>query len=154
MRLLWEVCQIPDFRKTLSDEPHPSAGPGVPPPHRGRRRLPADWVADQIARLDRTEGDIDTLIARIAHIRTWTYIAHRRTGASARHWQERTRAVEDRLSDALHQRLTQRFVDRRAALLVRRLRDEGEMTSSVAAAGEVTVEGEHLGTHRRLPLRS
>ena len=85
-------------------------------------------------------------MARIAHVRTWTYISHRPDWIQrATHWQERARAIEDKLSDVLHQRLTQRFVDRRAALLVRRLRDEGEMTTSVAAAGEVSVEGEHLG---------
>src|SRR5829696_7557861 len=85
-------------------------------------------------------------MARIAHVRTWTYISHRPDWIQRSvHWQERTRTIEDKLSDVLHQRLMQRFVDRRAALLVRRLRDEGEMTSSVAAAGEVSVEGEHLG---------
>jgi ATP-dependent RNA helicase SUPV3L1/SUV3 len=99
-----------------------------------------------VKRLERFDGDIDTLMSRIAHVRTWTYISHRTDWIQrAVHWQERARAIEDKLSDVLHQRLMQRFVDRRAALLVRRLRDEGEMTSSVAAAGEVTVEGEHLG---------
>src|SRR5215467_15764312 len=109
-------------------------------------RLPEDWIESHIKRLERFDGDIDTLMARIAHVRTWTYISHRPDWIQrAVHWQERARAIEDKLSDVLHQRLTQRFVDRRAALLVRRLRDEGEMTTSVAEAGEVTVEGEHLG---------
>src|SRR5258705_8711060 len=105
-------------------------------------RLPTDWVAGHVARLDRADGDIDTLMARIAHVRTWTYISHRPEWTQrAMHWQERARAIEDKLSDVLHQRLTQRFVDRRAALLVRRLSDEGEMTTSVAAAGEGTGRG-------------
>ena len=112
----------------------------------GGERLPEDWIDGHVQKLERFDGDIDTLMARIAHVRTWTYISHRADWIQrAVHWQERARAIEDKLSDALHQRLTQRFVDRRAALLVRRLRDEGEMTTSVAAAGEVTVEGEHLG---------
>ena len=112
----------------------------------GGERLPEDWIDSHVKRLERFDGDIDTLMARIAHVRTWTYISHRPDWIQrASHWQERARAIEDRLSDVLHQRLTQRFVDRRAALLVRRLRDEGEMNSTVAAAGEVTVEGEHLG---------
>jgi ATP-dependent RNA helicase SUPV3L1/SUV3 len=146
LRLLWEVCQIPDFRKTLSDS-HTRLlaqvyryliGPaGV---------VPTDWVADQIARIDRTEGDIDALVQRIAHIRTWTYIAHRGDWlVESRHWQDRTRAIEDRLSDALHQSLTQRFVDRRHAVLTRGLKSGQELMSAVTAAGDVLVEGHPVG---------
>jgi ATP-dependent RNA helicase SUPV3L1/SUV3 len=146
LRLLWEVCQIPDFRKTLSDGHtrllaqvfrHLTSPSGV---------LPTSWVADQIARIDRTEGDIDTLVQRIAHIRTWTYIAHRGDWLQdSKHWQDRTRAVEDRLSDALHQSLTQRFVDRRHAVLTRRLKSGDELMSAVTAAGDVLVEGHPVG---------
>ena len=144
--LLWEVCQIPDFRKTLSDQHagllrriyrHLMAGGG---------RLPDDWVEGQIARIDRAEGDIDALVARIAHVRTWTYVAHRGDWLEdAAHWQGRTRAIEDRLSDALHDRLTQRFVDRRAAVLVRRLKDGDALLGAVRPTGEVLVEGEFVG---------
>jgi len=146
LRLLWEVCQIPDFRKTLSDSHsrllaqvyrHLIGPAGV---------LPTDWVADQIARIDRTEGDIDALVQRIAHIRTWTYIAHRGDWLrEPRHWQDRTRAIEDRLSDALHQSLTQRFVDRRHAVLTRGLKSGRELMSAVTAAGDVLVEGHAVG---------
>ena len=146
VRLLWEVCQVPDFRKTMTEEHTRLLGQLFGHLTQGGERLPEDWIESHVKRLEHFDGDIDTLMARIAHVRTWTYISHRPDWIQrATHWQERARAIEDRLSDALHQRLTQRFVDRRAALLVRRLRDEGEMTTSVAAAGEVTVEGEHLG---------
>ena len=146
VRLLWEVCQVPDFRKTMTEEHTALLGQLFTHLTQGGERLPEDWIDGHIKRLERYDGDIDTLMARIAHVRTWTYISHRTDWIQrAVHWQERARTLEDKLSDVLHQRLTQRFVDRRAALLVRRLRDEGEMTSSVAAAGEVTVEGEHLG---------
>ena len=146
VRLLWEVCQVPDFRKTMTEEHTRLLGQLFGHLTQGGERLPEDWIDSHIKRLERYDGDIDTLMARIAHVRTWTYISHRPDWIQRSvHWQERTRAIEDKLSDVLHQRLTQRFVDRRAALLVRRLRDEGEMTSSVAEAGEVSVEGEHLG---------
>ncbi|WP_421995479.1 helicase-related protein [Reyranella sp.] len=146
VRLLWEVCQVPDFRKTMTEEHTRLLGQLFHHLTQGGERLPEDWIEGHIKRLERFDGDIDTLMARIAHVRTWTYISHRPDWIQrAAHWQERARAIEDRLSDVLHQRLMQRFVDRRAALLVRRLQDEGEMTTSVAAAGEVTVEGEHLG---------
>jgi ATP-dependent RNA helicase SUPV3L1/SUV3 len=146
VRLLWEVCQIPDFRKVLSDT-HARllaqiyrhlAGP--------HGRLPTDWVAGQVDRLDRVDGDIDTLMMRIAHIRTWTYIAHRADWLDdAGGWQERARTIEDNLSDALHDRITQRFVDKRAAYLMRRLADPCELLGSVSEAGEVKVEGHYVG---------
>ncbi|HLJ20235.1 MAG TPA: helicase-related protein [Stellaceae bacterium] len=146
VRLLWEVCQIPDFRKVMSDTHarllaqiyrHLSGPTG---------RLPADWVANHVARLDRTDGDIDSLMARIAHVRTWTFISHRADWlADAPHWQERARAIEDRLSDALHDRITQRFVDRRAAFLVRQLAGAQELLASVSRDGEVKVEGHYVG---------
>ena len=146
VRLLWEVCQVPDFRKTMTEEHTTLLGQIFGHLTQGGERLPEDWIDSHVKRLEHFDGDIDTLMARIAHVRTWTYISHRPDWIQrAVHWQERARAIEDRLSDVLHQRLTQRFVDRRAALLVRRLRDEGEMNSTIAAAGEVIVEGEHLG---------
>ena len=146
IRLLWQVCQIPDFRKTLTDAHlhllatvfgHLTSGPGL---------LPNHWVGAMIARLERTEGDIDTLVTRLAHIRTWTYMAHRADWLEdARAWQVRAREVEDRLSDALHDRLTQRFVDRRATALVRSLRENGEHAAIVEEGGEVVVDEHRVG---------
>ncbi|MBL8833418.1 MAG: disulfide oxidoreductase, partial [Rhodospirillales bacterium] len=144
--LLWEVARIPDFRKQMSDS-HARllasifghlAGPAG--------KLPDEWVARAIARLDDTEGDIDRLLQKIAAIRTWTYVSHRADWlADAETHQARARGVEDRLSDALHERLTQRFVDRRNAVIVRKLADGEDLLASVAADGEVRVEGVHAG---------
>ena len=146
MRLLWEVCQIPDFRKVLSDAHTRLLSQIYRHLMTPEARLPEEWVAKQVARMDKTEGDIDTLVSRIAHIRTWTYISHRPDWLTdPRHWQERARAIEDKLSDALHERLTQRFVDRRSAVLARTLAGGGELLAAVTAAGEVLVEGHHVG---------
>jgi ATP-dependent RNA helicase SUPV3L1/SUV3 len=146
VRLLWQVCQVPDFRKTLHDQHvalvrqvylHLATAAGV---------LPHDWVAQQLARLDIVDGDIDTLAARLAHIRTWTFIAHRGDWlADSAHWQGRTRAIEDRLSDALHDRLTQRFVDKRAAALVRGLASDGPLEAVIDTDGTVLVAGSAIG---------
>jgi ATP-dependent RNA helicase SUPV3L1/SUV3 len=142
VRLLWQVCQIPDFRKTLTDAHlhllatvyrHLTGPKGV---------LPNDWVGGMIAQLERTDGDIDALVTRIAHVRTWTYMSHRASWLKdAVHWQGRAREVEDRLSDALHERLTQRFVDRRTSALMRSLRDKGDHAAFVDKSGEVAVDG-------------
>lgn len=146
LHLLWEVCQIPDFRKTMTDA-HPRLlarifGHLVQP----SGRLPTDWVAGQIAGLDRVDGDIDQLSQRLAHIRTWTYVAHREDWlVDHNHWQERTRSLEDRLSDALHEKLTQRFVDRRGAMLSRKLESTEALLAGVQKDGVVVVEGHAVG---------
>jgi ATP-dependent RNA helicase SUPV3L1/SUV3 len=154
LRLLWDVCQIPDFRKIMTDAHTRLLGQIYRHLTGPEERLPTDWVGDQVARLDRTEGDIDTLVQRIAHVRTWTYISHRPDWlADAQHWQERARAIEDRLSDQLHERLTQRFVDRRSSVLTKRLQDATALAASVNAAGEVLVEGHFVGRLDGLAFR-
>jgi ATP-dependent RNA helicase SUPV3L1/SUV3 len=146
VRLLWEVCQIPDFRKVMSDSHARFLGQCFVHLAGPAERLPTRWIAAQMAQLDRVDGDIDTLMSRIAHIRTWTYITHRSDWVEgAPDWQERARGIEDRLSDALHDSLTQRFVDRRSAYLVRQLAGDGKLLASVDAGGEVRVEGETVG---------
>lgn len=146
VRLLWEVCQIPDFRKVM-DESHPRLLGRIFTHLAGAsERLPTDWLAENIARLDRTDGEIDTIVARIAAIRTWTFITHRAHWVDdPGHWQGLTRGIEDRLSDALHERLTHRFVDRRTAVLMRRLRQPEAMTAEITGPGEVRVEGHYVG---------
>src|SRR5262249_53761651 len=142
VRLLWEVCQIPDFRKVMSDSHARFLANCFVHLAGQSERLPNAWIAGQIAQLDRVDGDIDTLMARIAHIRTWTYIPHRPDWVEgAADWQERARTIEDRLSDALHDRITQRFVDRRSAFLVRQLAGDGQLLAAVDNAGQVVVEG-------------
>jgi ATP-dependent RNA helicase SUPV3L1/SUV3 len=146
VRLLWEVCQIPDFRKVMSEQHARLLGQIFRHLRGPTGGLAIDWVAGQVSRLDRADGDIDTLMNRIAHIRTWTYIAHRPDWLpDAASWQERARAIEDKLSDALHDRLTQRFVDRHSGMLARRRSDGADLLASVNAAGNVMVEGEPIG---------
>ena len=146
--LLWEICRVPDFGKVAHDA-HARLlgriyrflmGDG------GDGRLPEDWVARQVDRIDRVDGDIEVLMQRIANIRTWTYVSHQGAWlADADYWRERTRGIEDILSDALHERLIQRFVDRRTAVLVGRLKDRQELLAAVSASGEVLVEGHFVG---------
>ncbi|WP_137110643.1 helicase-related protein [Rhodobacter sp. SY28-1] len=149
VQLLWDVCRIPDFRSSTGPE-HTTlltrifeflVGRGL-----GGGRIPSDWLATAIKRIDKTEGDIDTLSRRLAYIRTWTYVTQRKNWVEDEtHWREETRAVEDRLSDALHAALTQRFVDRRTSVLLRRLKQKEALVAEVNDKGEVTVEGEFAG---------
>src|SRR6056297_1007896 len=145
VRLLWDVCRIPDFRGISTTE-HAGLLERIFCDLHELGRVPDDWLATQIQRIDRSDGDIDTLSKRLAHIRTWTYVAQRKGWVDDEtHWREATRAVEDRLSDALHGALTQRFVDRRTSVLMRRLKQKEAMVAEVNDQGAVSVEGEFVG---------
>ncbi|WP_417813215.1 helicase-related protein [Thalassospira alkalitolerans] len=146
VQLLWEVCQIPDFRNIHTDT-HPRLLTSI---YRflakPNSKLPVDWLGEQVLRMDRYDGDIDQLSSRLAGIRVWTYVSHKHHWLEdANHWQDRTRAIEDKLSDVLHERLTQRFVDRRTSVLLKSLKDKSELMSTITANGEVQVEGEYVG---------
>jgi len=145
VKLLWDICCIPDFRG-ISHVEHATLLARIFGFLQDLNRVPDDWLAQQVNRLDRTDGDIDTLSKRLAYIRTWTYVAQRKNWVDDEtHWRGATRAVEDRLSDALHERLTQRFVDRRTSVLLRRLKQKEGLVADVNDKGEVTVEGEFVG---------
>ena len=150
VRQLWEVCQLPDFHAIRTGQ-HGRLVKRIflyLAAHDGGV-LPEDWVAAQMARIDDVKGDIDSLTRRIADIRTWTFVAYRGSWLKDRaHWRARAREIEDRLSDALHDRLTQRFVDRRSARIVRRLKRGEDMTVAIRANGEVLLEGESVGLLR------
>ena len=142
---LWDVCQVPDYRK-IAPATHAELAVTLYGFLMREGNIPTDWFARQLALADRTDGDIDTLSNRIAHVRTWTYVANRPDWlADPEHWQGVTRAIEDKLSDALHERLAERFVDRRTSVLMRRLRENAMLETQIGKAGEVTVEGHVIG---------
>ena len=142
---LWDVCQIPDYRK-VSPAAHAELVLTLFGFVVRAGRIPDDWFRQQLSTFDRTDGDIDTLSARIAQVRTWNFIANRADWlGDPEHWQGVTRQVEDNLSDALHERLAHRFVDRRTSVLMRRLRENAMLEAEVTANGDVLVEAQHVG---------
>jgi ATP-dependent RNA helicase SUPV3L1/SUV3 len=141
----WEVCQLPDFRKLSSDE-HVKLVKRFAAFLAGGGAVPNDWMARAVARLDESLGDVASLSGRLAHIRTLTYAANRPGWTEdAGHWQGVTRAVEDRLSDALHACLTQRFIDRRTSILMKTLREEDFAALTLDDSGAVAIGGESIG---------
>ncbi len=142
---LWDTCLVPDYRK-LSPAAHAELVTTLFGFLMQKGCIPDNWFGAQVAMTDRTDGDIDTLSARIAQIRTWTFAANRPDWLKdPERWQNETRAVEDKLSDALHERLTERFVDRRTSVLMRRLRENTILNTEIGKTGEVTVEGHVIG---------
>jgi ATP-dependent RNA helicase SUPV3L1/SUV3 len=145
-RLLWECCQIPDYQG-ISPANHGEIVTRVYSDLVKRGKVNADWIAEQVRFCDNMSGDIDTLSNRIKQIRTWTFVANRKNWlADPSHWREKTRDIEDRLSDALHERLTQRFVDRRTSVLLRHLKDKRMASPEINERGEVRLEGHLIGT--------
>ncbi|MDS7598174.1 helicase-related protein [Agrobacterium tumefaciens] len=142
---LWEACALPDYRR-IAPAQHADLISTLYFDLVKRGTVNEDFMAEQVRRADRTDGEIDTLSARIAQIRTWTYVSNRPGWlADPTHWQEKTREIEDRLSDALHERLTKRFVDRRTSVLMRRLRENAMLEAEISVNGDVFVEGHHVG---------
>ncbi len=142
---LWDACALPDYRR-IAPAQHADLISTLFSDLVRHGAVNEDFMAEQVKRADRTEGEIDTLSARIAQIRTWTYVSNRPGWlAHPTHWQEKTREIEDRLSDALHERLTKRFVDRRTSVLMRRLRENAMLEAEISVNGDVFVEGHHVG---------
>ncbi len=142
---LWDACQIPDYRK-IAPAAHAELVTTLFGFLMKKGRIPDAWFAAQVDQADRITGDIDTLSGRIAQIRTWTFVANRPDWlADPDHWQGIAREVENKLSDALHERLTERFVDRRTSVLMRRLRENSVLNTEIGKTGEVIVEGHVIG---------
>ena len=142
---LWDACQIPDYRK-IAPAAHAELVTTLFGFLMQKGKIPDAWFAAQVDQADRTDGDIDTLSHRIAQIRTWTFVANRPDWlADPEHWQGIAREVENKLSDALHEKLTERFVDRRTSVLMRRLRENTMLNTEIGKTGEVIVEGHVIG---------
>jgi len=145
VKLLWKVCSIPDFRSIGHGE-YAKLLETIFINLFDLGRIPDDWLQKQVCSLENTHGNIDTLSKRLAYMRTWTYVSQRKGWVDdENHWRDRTRVIEDLLSDALHECLTKTFVDRRTSVLLRRLKDKEAMVAEVDNQGQVTIEGEFVG---------
>ena len=146
VRRLWDICTLPDFRKAGADAHIKMVGGLVEKLIEPRARLKDEWMYTQVERLNRIEGDIDVLQQRLAEIRTWTYAANRSDWLeNALTWQGRTREIEDKLSDALHERLMSRFVDRRTSALLKTLNAEDDTPAELGDDNAVLIGGHRVG---------
>ncbi len=145
VKLLWEACQVPDYTKTLTEN-HVALISRIFRNLHNRGSLPNSWIRGLVTPLDRIDGDIDTLTARLSHVRTWTYVAHRREWTDdPQYWRDITRSIEDRISDTLHNRLTQRFVEKRISILAKKFGKNKDPVASIDRLGNVLIEGQSVG---------
>jgi len=143
-RLVWEICQIPDFRNNTIDTHVQLLRAVYEQLSNGQRQLTADFLHKNTSSLDHTDGGVDILATRLAHIRTWTFCSHKTDWIEDQaYWVGRTREIEDRLSDALHEKLTAKFVDKRTRAL---MKGNGTfMDATIKDDGEVWVEDHKIG---------
>ncbi len=151
LRTLWDVCQLPDFRKVSLDEHLKTVEFLFWSRMSPDGFVPEDWFEEQLGYLDRLDGDIDTLAGRLAGVRTLSYIANRPNWLKhIELWRDRTRDLEERLSDKLHEGLMKRFVDARTSALLKVLNTDDDLKPEVTPEGEVRLEGQLVGTLRGL----
>ncbi len=146
VELLWQCCQIPDYRN-ISPNQHAEIVTRIFTDLMNHANINQKWIEEQVRYCDNMSGDIDTLSNRIKQIRTWTFLANKKNWLNEQtYWQHKTRDIENRLSDALHERLTQRFVDKRTSILIRHLRDKRMTTPEISPTGDISLEGHTLGS--------
>jgi ATP-dependent RNA helicase SUPV3L1/SUV3 len=142
----WDVCQTPDYRNISPAEHAYLVGKVISFLQSGHGFISEDWFAKQLSHCESYDGAIDAISTRISHIRTWTFIANRADWLEAPiYWQQRAKEIEDKLSDVLHERLTQRFINRKTSVLMRRLAQKEKLMASVEDDGAIHVEGEFVG---------
>jgi len=145
-KLAWDCASIPDYRN-ISPAQHGEIIATIYQNIEQNGTINEDWIAEQVRFCDNDHGEIDTLSNRIKQIRTWTFVANRKSWLKdPTYWREKTNEIENTLSDALHERLTQRFIDRRTSVLMRHLRDKEMTTPEISQSGEVTLEGQAIGS--------
>jgi ATP-dependent RNA helicase SUPV3L1/SUV3 len=142
----WDVCQVPDYRNISPAEHAHLVGRIIQFLQTGKGFISEDWFSKQLSLSDNMEGGIDALSTRISHVRSWTFIANRSDWLEAPYyWQARAKEIENKLSDVLHEKLTQRFINRRTSVLMQRLAKKEGLMTNVEDGGEVKVEGEFVG---------
>ncbi len=143
--LLWNICQIPDFR-SISLGDHIGILGKVFHFLKAGGTITNEWFGGQLKKIDRLDGDIDTISKRLAFVRTWTYVAQRNNWVDdPEYWRGESRRIEDSLSDALHEALTKRFVDRRTSILIRKLKQKETLVAEVSKNGEVRIDDQFIG---------
>ena len=146
IKMLWECCQIPDFSKKNYGN-HVDVVKKVFEFLRSKSgKVTNEYMKKQLQDLDRYDGNIDTLANRISNVRTWAYVANKKDWASnSDYWIERTKYIEDKLSDKLHEELTKSFIDKRISVLSRSLKQDIILGTEIKNQNEVIIDGQYMG---------
>ena len=153
IEILWECCQIPDFSKKTYGSHINIVKKVFEFLTSSKGKVSNDYMKKQLEHLDRYDGNIDTLANRISNVRTWSYVANKKGWANnSDYWIERTKDIEDKLSDKLHEELTKSFVDKRISVLSRSLKQDISLATEIKNEGEVIIDGQYMGQLKGMKL--
>ncbi len=153
LKTLWECCQIPDFSKKAYGN-HTEVVKKVFEFLTSKfGKVTNDYMKKQLEYLDKYNGNIDTLTNRISNVRTWAYVANKKNWTSnSDYWIERTKYIEDKLSDKLHEELTKSFIDKRISVLSKNLKQNITLTTEIKNDDEVVIDGQYMGRLKGMKL--
>ena len=153
LSLLWECCQIPDFVKKTYGNHYDVIGNVFSFLNSEKGKISNDFMRLQLVKLDKLEGNVDSLSNRIANVRTWSYVSNKNNWIeNQNYWIEKTKLLEDKLSDRLHEELTKTFIDKRASVLARGLKQDMEFDTKILENNEVMIDNQFIGKINGLKL--
>ena len=153
LSLLWECCQIPDFVKKTYGNHYDVIGNVFKFLNSKKGKISNDFMHLQLMKLDKLDGNVDSLSNRIANVRTWSYVANKNNWTEDQtYWIEKTKLLEDKLSDRLHEELTKTFIDKRASVLARGLKQDMKFETKILKNNEVIIDGQFIGKINGLKL--
>ena len=153
LNLLWECCQIPDFVKKTYGNHYEVIGNVFKFLSSEKGRISDEFMRLQLIKLDKLEGNVDSLSNRIANVRTWSYVSNKNNWIeNQNYWIEKTKHLEDRLSDRLHEELTKTFIDKRASVLARGLKQDMEFKTEILENNNVMIDDHFIGKINGLKL--
>ena len=153
LSLLWECCQIPDFVKKTYGHHYEVIGSVFSYLNSAKGRITEDYMRLKLIKLDKLEGNVDSLSNRIANVRTWSYVSNKNNWVeNQNYWIEKTKLLEDKLSDRLHEELSKTFIDKRASVLARGLKQDMEFNTKILDNNEVIINDQFIGRIKGLKL--
>ena len=153
LSLLWECCQIPDFVKKTYGNHYEVIGNVFKYLNSKTSKITDDFMRLQLIKLDKLDGNVDSLSNRIANVRTWSYVSNKNNWVeNQNYWIEKTKQLEDKLSDRLHEELTKTFIDKRASVLARGLKQDMEFDTKILDNNEVMIDNQFIGRINGLKL--
>jgi len=153
LKLLWECCQIPDFVKKTYGNHYEVIENVYKFLNSQKGKITDDFMRIQLMKLDKLEGNVDSLSNRIANVRTWSYVSNKNNWIeNQNYWIEKTKLLEDKLSDRLHEELTKTFIDKRASVLARGLKQDMEFETKILENNEVMIDNQFIGKINGLKL--
>jgi len=153
LKILWECCQIPDFVKQTYGHHLEVVGKVFKFLISEKRKVSNSYMKEQLKNLDKLTGNVDSISNRIANVRTWSYVSNKKNWVENQdYWIERTKSLEDKLSDRLHEELTKTFIDKRASTLARGLKQDSVLETKIKNEKDIIIDGYFVGELKGLKL--